>query len=139
MRLWLLLLLAVDLAGQPLKAVPASRPSPIPTPREQSRALHAAFLSFREQLKTMLPQDPARRTTPGATVEVIGTDETTALRLLSLRVLEQVRHEFHPMDTQGQHELYVFMHQDPSHPAPVLFIPPLAGAPIASPGDAWRR
>ena len=139
MRPWLVLLLAVDLAGQPPKAVSAPRPSPIPTPLEQSRALQAAFLPLREQLREMLPQDSAQRTTPGATVEVIGTDETTALKLLSFRVLEQVRHEFHPMDTRGERELYAFIHQDPSHPASVLIFPPLAGAPVASPGDAWRR
>ena len=87
----------------------------------------------------MLPQDPARRTTPGATVEVIGTDEAAALRLLSFRVLEQVRYQFHPMDRLGQHDLYAFMHQDPSHPAPVLPIPQLAGVPVASPDDDWRQ
>ncbi len=133
MRPWFVLLLAASLAGQ------SPRPLPIPMPLEQSRALQAAFLPLREQLREMLPQDSAQRTTPGAMVEVIGTDETAALKLLSFRVLEQVWREFHPMDTQGQRELYAFMHQDPSHPASVLPIPLLAGAPVASPGDAWKR
>ena len=133
MRPWFVLLLAASLAGQ------SPRPLPIPMPLEQSRALQAEFLPLREQLREMLPQDSAQRTTPGATVEVIGTDETAALKLLSFRVLEQVRREFHPMDTHGQRELYAFMHQDPSHPAPTFFIPPMAGAPITASSDAWRR
>lgn len=149
---WICLPLAVGLAGQRLKPA-ASKPRPRPISQEQHRALHAVFLdpqvqartlgavfpNPREVLNAMVAQDQAQRKNPGAVVEVIGTDEVTSLRLLSLRLSGQVRREFHPMDTWGQRELYAFMHQDPSHPAPVLIIPPLAGAPSVSPADAWKR
>lgn len=136
---WITLLSAFCLAGPPAPRPRKPSSSPLPTPGEQSLALRAAFPSLLVQVQTRVAQDQDLKDVPGATVEVIGHDDAAALKLLSLRIRDQVRLEFHPMDTQGQRELYAFMHQDPSHPASVLLIPPLAGAPVASPGDAWKR
>jgi hypothetical protein len=102
--------------------------NPFPSPGDQALALQAAFPSPLDQVKAMVARDPELANLPGATVEVIGHDDASALKLLSMRIRDQVRLEFHPMDTLGEHELYQFMHQDPGHPGPVLFLPPVPGA-----------
>lgn len=120
MRTWPVLLSVVCLAGQDIG--PQSNPVVGPTPAPRFKLLGKP-LTPAAMLQAMLAQDQAQKAQPGATVEVIGTDEETALKLLSLKVVRQVRLEFRIMDKRQQQELYAFMHQDPSHPAPVLFIP----------------
>ena len=71
----------------------------------------------------LVDQELARRNEPGATVEVIGTNEEAALKLLSATVAEKVRLAFKVTDKLQHRELYAFMQQDPSHPKPVMFIP----------------
>ncbi len=87
----------------------------------------------------MVAHDQAQRKQPGATVEVIGYDDEAALRLLAMTIRDQVRLEFRAMDEQGQKELYAFMHQDPSRPSPVLFVPMLAGGKVTKADDKWLR
>jgi len=48
-------------------------------------------------------------------------------------------HWFCIMDKHSQRELYAFMHQDPSHPAPVLFVPKLAGGKVSTTDDKWLK
>jgi hypothetical protein len=43
------------------------------------------------------------------------------------------------MDKQSHRELYNFMHQDPSHPAPVLFVPRAAGGPFTKANAEWLK
>lgn len=84
-------------------------------------------LSPQAMLRAMLIRERMQREMPGATVEVIGTDELAALKLLCLTVSERVRVEFHPIDSQGHRDLYFFMRQDPSKPMPSQFVPRLPG------------
>ena len=87
----------------------------------------------------MVAQDQARRKQPGATVEVIGYDDEAALKLLSIRAAERARLEFHTMDKRGHQELYAFMHQDPCHPGPVLFVPRLPNGPSSTTEARWLK
>jgi hypothetical protein len=101
--------------------------------------LRATSLSPQAMLRAMLAQERASRTQAGATVEVIGYEEEPALKLLSFDAAEHTRLNFHIMDTQAQRELYGFMHQDPSHPAPVMFIPKVAGGLPAKTNAEWLK
>ena len=76
---------------------------------------------------------------PGATVEVIGYDDDAALKLLAWHVADKTRLEFRNTDKLQHRELYEFMHQDPSHPSPVLFVPMLAGGKAARVEDKWLK
>ncbi|HEX7552859.1 MAG TPA: hypothetical protein VF378_04855 [Geothrix sp.] len=87
----------------------------------------------------MLAQERASRNQAGATVEVIGYEEGTALKLLSFEAAENARLNFHIMDKRSQLELYAFMHQDPGHPTPVLSVPRLAGGKSSTAEDKWLR
>ena len=87
----------------------------------------------------MVVEDQARKHQPGATVEVIGSDDDAALRLIALKVAEKTRLEFRHIDNLQHRELYEFMHQDPSHPSPVLFVPMLAGGKETRAEDRWLR
>ncbi len=87
----------------------------------------------------MLAQERASRAQAGATVEVIGYEDEVVLKLLSIDVAEHTRRNFHVMDKQSQRELYAFMHQDPGHPTPVLFVPRLASGSYAKPNAEWLR
>ena len=87
----------------------------------------------------MVAQDQAQRKQPGATVEVIGYDDEATLKLLALKVADKTRLEFRNTDTLHARELCAFMHQDPSHPSPVLIIPTLAGGPVTRADDKWLK
>ena len=79
-------------------------------------------------VQAMVAQDQVQRIEPETTVEVIGSDDEAALKLLSLQVAQKNRLEFRYTDRLQHRELYEFMHQDPSHPSPMLVVPMLAGA-----------
>ena len=135
MRAWPFLLLAPLLLGQ-------GEP-----PKEQSKAqpLSLAFkfefgpMTPQATFKALLAQERAARKQAGATVEVIGYEDTTVLKLLSLQTAERVRLGFDRLDSRGNHELRAFMEQDPSHPSPVLVVPMLAGAPTTNPDAKWIK
>jgi hypothetical protein len=135
MRVCSALFVAVLLSGQ--EAQPA--PNPPPTVLGPKLKLRAAPLSPQAMLRAMLAQERASQAQAGATVEVIGYEDEAALKLVAINVAEHTRLIFHPMDTQSQRELYAFMHQDPSHPTPVLFVPKVAGGPSATPNAEWLR
>ena len=101
--------------------------------------LRAASLSPQAMLRAKLAQERASRVQAGATVEVIGYEEEPALKLFALEATEHTRTNFHIMDKHGQRELYAFMHQDPSHPVPVMFIPKVAGGPSAEANADWLK
>lgn len=101
--------------------------------------LRATPLSPQAMLRAMLIQERANRNQAGATVEVIGYEDEAILKLLSIEVAEHTRLNFHIMDKQSQRELYAFMHQDPSHQAPVLLIPKVAGAPSTRANAEWLK
>lgn len=135
MRACLALFVAVLLFGQEGK--PAPKPPPAaPAPKLK---LRATPLSLQAMLRVMLAQERASRVLAGATVEVIGYEDETVLKLLSLDAAEHTRLNFHIMDKQSQRELYAFMNQDPSHPAPVLFVPKLAGGKVSTADDKWLK
>jgi hypothetical protein len=90
-------------------------------------------------LRAMVAKHQAQSNQPGATVEVIGYDDDAALRLMALKVAEKTRLEFRNTDKLQARELYEFMHQDPSHPSPVLFVPMLAGGKATRAEDKWLR
>jgi hypothetical protein len=113
-----LLLLACS-AGQ---AVPAATVHPGPQPVLKLKLPRQAHTP-QETMRMLVDQELARRNEPGATVEVIGTNEETALKLLSVKVRDQARLAFRVTDKLQHRELYAFMQQDPSHPKPVMFIP----------------
>ncbi len=73
----------------------------------------------------MAAEDRAWRKAPGATVEVIGHDDTLSLQGMSKRVSAQVRREFRPMDKLANLELYAFMRQNPGNPSPIPIVPRL--------------
>ena len=87
----------------------------------------------------MVTQDQAQRKEPGATVEVIGYDDESVLKMLAFTVVKRVRLEFKPTDTLQHQELRALMQQDPSHPSPVLILPRLAGGPVARAEDRWLK
>jgi len=99
----------------------------------------ATALSPKEMLKRIVALDQARRSQPGATVEVIGYDDEAALKLLAVQIRNQVRLEFRNMDKWGHQELYAFMHQDPNRPGPAPMLPMLAGAKVSRPEDKWLK
>lgn len=117
MRTLSALLLVTCLSGQEVKP-------PAPPTAKPRLNLPKRPLTPQEMLRAMVIQDQARRTQPGATVEVIGYDDEAALKLLSLTVAKKVRLEFKNTDKLQHRELYAFMQQDPSRPSPILFIPP---------------
>jgi hypothetical protein len=80
-----------------------------------------------EMMRAMAALDQARRRQPGATVEVIGHDDSAALKLLSLGMAANIRHEYRVTDKAQHRELRAFMQQDPSKPSPILFVPRLPG------------
>lgn len=92
-----------------------------------------------QMLRAMMALEQAHAKQPGATVEVIGYDDEAALNLMALRLVEQVRRDFHPMSSQGNQELYAFMHQDPNRPGPVLLVSVLAGGKVTRAEDRWLR
>lgn len=135
MRVRSVLLATSLLMGQEEGTVP--RPSfVVPGPPLK---LRAAPLSPQNLLRAMLAQERASRNQAGATVEVIGYEEGTALKLLSFEAAENARLNFHIMDKRSQLELYAFMHQDPGHPTPVLSVPRLAGGKSSTAEDKWLR
>jgi hypothetical protein len=123
MRVRSVLLATSLLMGQEEGAVPRPSFAVLAPPLK----LRAAPLSPQDMLRAMLAQERVSRDQAGATVEVIGYEEGTALKLLSLEAAENTRLNFHIMDKQSQRELYAFMNQDPGHPTPVLSVPRLAG------------
>jgi hypothetical protein len=135
MRAWLTLFVTSLLIGQDAKSGPKP-PLVDPAP---SLKLRATPLSPHAMLRAMLAQEQACRAQAGATVEVIGYEDATVLKLLSLNAAEHTRLNFHIMEKQSQRELYALMHQDPSHPTPVLFIPKVAGGPAAKPNAEWLK
>jgi hypothetical protein len=108
----------------------------VPTPELK---LQAAQLSPQAMLRAMLAQERTNLAQAGATVEVIGYEDEAAMKLLSIHAVEQVRLNFHIMDKQSQRELYALMHQDPSHPALVLFVLKVAGGPSAKADAEWLK
>ncbi len=112
---------------------------PSPAPSAVRLRLGKSYQTPLEMVQAMLAQDQAQRREPGATVEVIGYDDEAALSLLSLNVAETVRLTFRNTDKLQHRELYEFMHQDPSHPNPVLISPVLAGGPLARAEDKCLR
>jgi hypothetical protein len=84
-------------------------------------------------------QEHKARKPSGATVEIIGYEDGTVLKLLSLQTAERVRLVFNPYDTRSRHELRAFMQQDPSRPSQLLFIPTLAGTPSTSAEARWIK
>jgi hypothetical protein len=90
-------------------------------------------------IRVLMAQEQAQRTQPGATVEVVGYDDDTTLKLLALRVSDKTRLEFRNIDKLQHRELYEFMHQDPNRPSPVLIMPVSAGRPGDRAGDKWLR
>ncbi len=135
MRACSALFVAVLLSGQEGK--PAPKP-PLAVPSQQFK-LRATPFSPQAMLRAMLAQERASRAQAGATVEVIGYEDEAALKLLSIDAAAHTRLNFHIMDKQSQRELYAFMHQDPSHPVPVMFIPKVAGGPSAKANADWLR
>lgn len=135
MRACSALFVAILLVGQ------EDKPTPIPaeTGPAQKLKFRAISLSPQALLRAMVAQERASRAQAGATVEVIGYEDEAVLRLLSIDVAEHTRLNFHIMDKHGQRELYAFMHQDPSHPAPVLFVPRLTGGKVSTPDDKWLK
>jgi hypothetical protein len=108
----------------------------VPAPKPK---LLGAPLSPQAMLRGMLAQERASRAQAGATVEVIGYEDEAVLKLLAIEAAENTRLNFHIMDKHSQRELYAFMHQDPSHPAPVLFVPKLAGGKVSTTDDKWLK
>src|SRR5664279_2050184 len=135
MRACSALFVAVLLMGQEDKAAPKMSLG-VPAPKLN---LRAAPLSPQAMLRAMLAQERASRDQTGATVEVIGYEEGAVLKLLSIDAAEHTRLNFHIMDKHSQRELYAFMQQDPSHPAPVLFVPRLAGGKVPTADDKWLK
>lgn len=135
MQVWSAVLMSSLLAGQNARPVFNQSPEP-PAPRLK---LRRSSLTPQQMIRAMVAQDQARRKRPGATVEVIGYDDEAALKRLSMKVKEKVRLEFRNTDTLHARELYAFMHQDPSHPNPVLISPVLAGGPVARAEDKWLK
>lgn len=135
MRIWLAFLMASLLMGQTVKPAPKSFPAP-PGPRLK---LPTTQLTPQDTLRAMVAQDQARKAEPGATVEVIGYEEEATLKLIAWHQAEQARLEFRPIDKRGHQELYAFIHQDPSHPSPVLILPALAGGKVARAEDKWLK
>jgi hypothetical protein len=90
-------------------------------------------------LRAMVAQERASRAQAGATVEVLGYEDEAVLKLLSIDAAQHTRLNFHVMDKQSQRELYVLMHQDPSHPAPVLLMPKVAGVPSIRANAEWLK
>ena len=135
MRACSALYLAVLLMGQEDKPTP----TPAETSPVQKLKLRATALSPQAMLRALVAQERASRTQAGATVEVIGYEDEAVLKLLTLDAAEHIRLNFHIMDKQSQRELYAFMQQDPSHPAPVLLIPMAAGAPSAQADANWLK
>jgi hypothetical protein len=90
-----------------------------------------------QMLRAMVALERAPAKQPGATVEVIGYDDEAALNLMALRLADQVRLGYRPLESHGHQELYAFMHQDPKHPGPVLLVPVLAGAKVRRAEDKW--
>ncbi|MCE1204739.1 MAG: hypothetical protein LWW79_09055 [Holophagaceae bacterium] len=87
----------------------------------------------------MVTQERTSRAQAGATVEVIGYEDEAVLKLLAIQVAEHTRLNFRTMDKQSQRELYALLHQDPSHPAPVLFIPKAIGGPTTKADAEWLK
>lgn len=131
MHAWVILFGASLLCGQEEK--------PVPKPQTQTIRLGTPLQTPQEVLRAMVAQDQARRGQPGATVEVIGYDDEIALKLLGPKVADKARLEFRNIDKLQHQELYTFIHQDPSHPSPVLIIPALAGGPKARAEDKWLK
>ena len=90
-------------------------------------------------IRAMVVSEQMQRKQPGAIVEVIGYEEEVALRLIGFKVVEKARLEFRNMDKLQHLELYNFIHQDPSRPSPVLFVPMLAGAKVSRTEDKWLK
>jgi hypothetical protein len=135
MRAYSALFVVSLLAGQGDKPLP----KPVETGPAQKLKLRATPLSPQAMLRAMLVQERANRNQAGATVEVIGYEDEAVLKLLAIHVAEHTRLNFHTMDKQSQRELYAFMHQDPSRPAPVLFVPKVAGGPSAKTNSEWLK
>jgi hypothetical protein len=135
MRACSALFVTVLLVGQEDKPLP----KPVETGPAQKLKLRATPLSPQAMLRAMVAQDRASRIQAGATVEVVGYEDEAALKLLSIDAAEHTRLNFHIMDKQSHRELYAFMHQDPSHPAPVLFVPKVAGAPSTKADAEWLK
>lgn len=114
-------------------------PKPVEAGPVQKLKLRAIALSPQAMLRAMLAQERANRAQAGATVEVIGYEDEAVLKLLSIDAAEHTRLNFHVMETQGERELYAIMHQDPSLPTPVLFIPTLAGGPSTRTNAEWLK
>jgi len=112
---------------------------PVETGPAPMLRLRAAPLPPQAMLRVMVAQERASRAQAGATVEVIGYEEEAVLKLLAIHVAEQTRLNFRAMDKQSQRELYALMHQDPSRPAPVLFIPKAIGGPSSKADAEWFK
>lgn len=129
------LLVTVLLVGQEGKPV-SNQVETGPAPKLR---LRAAPLPPQAMLRAMVAQERASRAQAGATVEVIGYEEEAVLKLLAIHVAEHTRLTFRAMDKQSQRELYAFMHQDPSRPAPVLFLPKAIGGPSTKADAGWLK
>jgi hypothetical protein len=125
-------MMASELIAQVAKPAQTSMPDP-----QRPHGVPVVPLGPREMLRAMVARDRMRQGMPGATVEIIGYDSEVALRLLSLRLAEQVRMEFRSTDKRQHQELYEFMHQDPGSPSPVMFVPMLAGGKAARADEKW--
>jgi hypothetical protein len=135
MRAWPAVLMGSLLLGQ--EAMPVKHPlPPFPT---ASLKLRKFCRTPQEMVQAMVAQEQAQRSQPGATVEVVGHDDEAALKLLSLKVAQKVRLEFRNSDKLQARELCEVMHQDPSHPSPILSLPMLAGAKAKTMDDQWLR
>ena len=121
--------------GQGVVPVKHSSPAPL----EPRLNLRKSSLTPQEMIRAMVAKDQTQRREPGATVEVIGYDDEAALRLLALHVANKSRLEFRSTDKLQHRELYDFMHQDPSRPSPVLFVPMLAGGKVTRADDKWLK
>ena len=137
MRIGSTLLLLVSSLSAQVEKPTASKPSS--NTLELRLRAQAMPLSPQEMLRSMVARDQARRSQPGATVEVIGYDEEAALKLLAITIRDQVRLEFRTMDKEGEKELYAFLHQDPNRPGPAPMVPMLAGAKVFRPEDKWLK
>lgn len=135
MRAWPAVLMGSLLLGQS----PAPMEHPSSAPSAVRLRLRNSYQTPLEMVQALMAQEAAQRGQPGATVEVIGYDDETVLNQLSLDVAQKVRLEFRNTDKLQHRELYEFMHQDPSHPSPVLIFPALAGGPAARADDRWLK
>lgn len=90
-------------------------------------------------IRAMVAQDQTQRREPGATVEVFGYDDEATLKLLALKVTDKTRLESRNTDKLQARELCDFMHQDPSRPSPLLFVPMLAGGKVTRAEDKWLK